>query len=169
MKRMIKNGFTLIELLVVISVIGILVSLAFVSFTQSQKQARDVQRKSDLAQYRTALEAFANANNGLFPYYDAVAVGARPMDEVCNAALTHYAASCPQDPKYSASRRYGYRSNGSGSLGDPTATKYLIYINAGLEVNTLGAPNGTTWVVCYNGNTGAVGNTWADINVFCPI
>lgn len=176
-------GFTLIELLIVISIIGILASFISMSFVNPQKQARDAQRKSDIAQYRTALEAFANANNGLYPYFgnplDAGGhpIGAKEMDDVCTAALTDYAASCPQDPKYSA-KIYGYKSNGSGSLGDPTATKYLIYVNGGLEVNTLGSvdgPNGTTWVVCYNGKTGAVNNHWGDvpgvpgIDTFCPV
>ena len=57
---MIKKGFTLIELLIVISIIGILVTIVSASFVTSQKQARDVQRKSDLKQYQNALENFAN-------------------------------------------------------------------------------------------------------------
>lgn len=54
MKR--SKGFTLIELMVVIAVIGILASIALVSLTGVQRSARDAQRKSDLASYRTALE-----------------------------------------------------------------------------------------------------------------
>jgi len=63
----VKNfGFTLIELLVVISVIGILASIALVSFGPAQKQARDTQRKSDLKQIRTALELYYN-DYGYYP------------------------------------------------------------------------------------------------------
>ena len=57
MKRMTK-GFTLIELMVVIAVIGILASVALVSLTGVQKSARDAQRKSDIATYRTAIERY---------------------------------------------------------------------------------------------------------------
>jgi prepilin-type N-terminal cleavage/methylation domain-containing protein len=58
-----KKGFTLIELLVVISIIGILASLALVSYSAAQKQTRGIQRKSDLSQLRTSLEAYYSANN----------------------------------------------------------------------------------------------------------
>ena len=62
-----KKGFTLIELLVVISIIGILASLALVSYSGAQKQTRDTERRSDLGQYRNALETYASSNSGLYP------------------------------------------------------------------------------------------------------
>jgi len=61
------KAFTLIEMLVVISLIGILTALALASFTSSQKQARDVVRKSDLKQYQTLLESYANMASGFYP------------------------------------------------------------------------------------------------------
>lgn len=61
-----QKGFTLIELMVVIAVIGILASIALVSLTGVQRSARDSQRKSDLASYRTALEGY-HANNTVYP------------------------------------------------------------------------------------------------------
>ena len=48
------SAFTLIELLVVISIIGILAAMVTVSFTASQRQARDAAKKSDLKQYQTS-------------------------------------------------------------------------------------------------------------------
>lgn len=51
-------GFTLPELLVVISLMGILVAISFSSFSQSRKSARDVKRKADLEQIRSALEIY---------------------------------------------------------------------------------------------------------------
>ena len=56
------SGFTLIELLVVISIIGILAGLTLSSYSGAQKQARDSQRKADLTQLKTALEAYYSAN-----------------------------------------------------------------------------------------------------------
>lgn len=44
--------------MVVIAVIGILASVALVSLTGVQRSARDAQRKSDVASYRTALERY---------------------------------------------------------------------------------------------------------------
>lgn len=61
MKR-IKKGFTLVELMVVITVIAILMTIAVVSFTRIQKQARDTKRKSDLRTLATALQAYFTEN-----------------------------------------------------------------------------------------------------------
>lgn len=66
-KLKIISGFTLLELLVVISIIGILAGLVLASFTGVQKGARDTNRSSDIKQYQTSLEQFANENSGLYP------------------------------------------------------------------------------------------------------
>jgi len=55
-KNMKKNrAFTLIEVLVVATIIGVLVTVAAVSFANSQKRARDARRKADLETVRQAL------------------------------------------------------------------------------------------------------------------
>lgn len=66
-KLKINRGFTLIELLVVMAIIGILAALALTSFNTAQKNSRDTRRKSDLQQYRNALEAYASNNKGVYP------------------------------------------------------------------------------------------------------
>jgi prepilin-type N-terminal cleavage/methylation domain-containing protein len=53
-----KKGFTLVELMVVITVIAILMTIAIVSFTRIQKQARDTKRKADIRTLETALQAY---------------------------------------------------------------------------------------------------------------
>lgn len=63
-----RNGFTLIELLIVIAIMAILGSLALSAFSTARKQARDVQRKSELTQYKTALESFYAAYQS-YPIY----------------------------------------------------------------------------------------------------
>jgi len=63
-----KKCFTLVELLVVIAIIGILAGLTLTGFGAARKNARDVTRKSDLAQYKASLEAYASNNNGAYPY-----------------------------------------------------------------------------------------------------
>ena len=56
-------GFTLIELLVVIAIVGTLSTVITVVFSSAQKNARDQQRKSDLAKIQVALEVYYSRYN----------------------------------------------------------------------------------------------------------
>lgn len=55
-----EQGFTLIELLVVITVIGILAGLIVANFSSARDRARDLKRKADLNQIKTALRLYYN-------------------------------------------------------------------------------------------------------------
>jgi len=145
-------AFTLIELLVVVSIIGILAALSMVSFSTAQKQARDTQRKSDLKQYQTALEAFANKqSSGLFPSRTT------KVDPSTLCSTLGISNSCPQDPK-TPTHDYSYISDGSGSL-NTDATQYILW--AYLE----GSSNYFT--VCSTGKTGT--SISAPSSLPCPI
>lgn len=61
-----QKGFTLLELLVVIAIIGLLTTIAIVSFNNTQAKARDAKRISDIRNIRTAVEAYF-ATNGSYP------------------------------------------------------------------------------------------------------
>ncbi len=138
MNKTIK-GFTLIELLVVISLIGLLAALALVSYTGTQKQARDVQRKSDLRQYQNSLEVFANKNDGIYPSY-----GSINATDLCG--LLGLGTNCPDDPRVDmAYLPYGFSADGPGD-GSTSATEYVLW--AELE-NT-----DEYWAVCSNGKAG---------------
>lgn len=137
-----KTGFTLIELLVVISIIGILAAMVTVSFTSSQRQARDTQRKSDLKQYQTSLESYANKNT-LFPSFTDSA-GASMSTTLCTSlAMT----GCPEDPKNASDATfvYKYQSNGSGSP-NVDAASYVLWAKLENSANY--------WVVCSIGKNG---------------
>lgn len=148
---MIKKGFTLIELLVVISVIGILASIALVSFGPAQKQARDTQRKSDIRQYQSSLENFANKGNGLFPSRTTA------VDASSLCTTLGISGTCPTDPK-APTTIYRYISDGSGSPNND-ASKYVLW--SSLE-NATGY-----WVICSTGKVGL--STTAPSSSSCPI
>ena len=136
MKEQVKNqkGFTLIELLVVISIIGILAGLTLSSYSGAQKQARDSQRKSDLNQYRNALEVYAGANNFKYPIY----TSQTNVTTLCSSYLSNIMGSCPTDPVSTYSYSY---------ISDLGGLQYVLW--ATLEA-------GGYWEVCGNGKTGKV-------------
>jgi len=78
------RGFTLIELLVVIAIIGLLATMAVVSFSGAQKKARDARRKADLAQIAKAAELFFDATGSYPP-------------EGCNPDVSNTDSSCTID------------------------------------------------------------------------
>jgi prepilin-type N-terminal cleavage/methylation domain-containing protein len=130
-----NKGFTLIELLVVISIIGILASLALASYSRAQKQARDTQRKSDLNQYRNALELYASESGG--SYYSFSGSSGYNLANFCGsgAILEKYMSQCPEDPTNSGDYIYRYQSNASG-------TAYILYV----DLEAAG-----WWYVCSSG------------------
>ena len=157
-----QKGFTLIEILIVIAIIGILASIGLNVYPQSQKQARDQQRKSDLRQYQAAIEAYANANNGNFP-----SLPGYPAVHLCLTAIDldgyGYIASCPEDVKTPVDSSFRYRYDSDGTASTATATKYIIY--AKLE-----SASNTHFVICSNGKVGDyIGDAVPNNNGACPI
>lgn len=128
-----KKGFTLVELLVVMAILGILMVVSLANFRTSQMKARDVQRKHDLKQIATALEAYMTDHGG---YPDdsnpspteggkikaCVCGSATPQNcdwdqdddpslrEFCDENNTVYMIKVPGDPGGSS---YCYKSGGS--------------------------------------------------------
>ena len=152
-------GFTLVELLVVISVIGVLASIVLVSFTGSQKQARDTQRKSDVKQYQLALENFANKKNGLYPRRN-ITVSADTT--LCtDMGLT----TCPSDPREArdATFDYKYQSDGTASDGTAAAANYVLWGKIENVSST------TYWVVCSNGKSGQLTTGIPPAGGACPL
>lgn len=130
------RAFTLVELLVVISIIGVLASIALVSFRNSQARSRDTQRKSNLKEMKSALELYysdygkyPSSSNGQIaacPYNPTTGIGvscAWGSGEFTDGVRVYFKIM-PQDP--SDGTHYYYR------VVDPgTNDKYQIF--AGLE------------------------------------
>lgn len=158
----VKKGFTLVEMLVVISLIGILAALALVSFASTQKQARDTQRKSDLRQYQNALEAYANLSSGLYPEFSAVRVASTTLCTSLNSKIEPD-ISCSEDPKSATNGTYNYISDGTGTSGTATATKYVVWGKLENSSST------TYWVICSTGKIGSYVSSSAPSSSTCPI
>lgn len=60
------SGFTLIELLIVITIIAVLIGMAYPAYVGIQERARKVQAKNDLMQIVTATTAFST-EYGVYP------------------------------------------------------------------------------------------------------
>lgn len=100
MRTKFKNspkGFTLLELLIVIVIIGILAVLIIPNLAAGPARARDTQRKQDLRNIKTALEAY-HVDNGNYP---------QALD-VLDDGSTPYMKTVPNDPKNSDPYVYSY-------------------------------------------------------------
>ena len=84
-----KKGFTFIEILVVVTIIGLLTTVATVSYRSANRKARDNKRKSDIEQVRAALEMY-RADNSQYP--------SGPWSGMI-ASIESYLNEGPQDPR----------------------------------------------------------------------
>ena len=103
-----KKGFTLFELLVSISIIGILVALATVSYSAAQRKARDARRTQDMKLIQTAAEQYYSLNNGNYPT-NWTAGASWTVDG--NRVLSSF----PSDPKNDATYNYSDNCNVTGT------------------------------------------------------
>ena len=150
------SAFTLIEVLMVTGIMGILVTIVAFVYPASQKRARDTSRLSDLKQWQTSLESYANRNNGIYP---AFITTEQPNGSSLCALLYPEYPPCPgpADPRAgetatcsSYTCNYQYISNAGGTM-------YVLF-------SPLEAPSDTTkpyFIICSAGVTGygAAGST----------
>lgn len=134
------GGYTLIELIIVSVVIGALATLFIVNYPASQQRARDTRRRNDIKQYQTALEGFANRNNGNYPVQT---TAAKPSTLCATLGLP---SPCLEDP------RDGTSSCISGVciyqyVTDISGTSYGLWARLERPQNT---PN-PLFVVCSSG------------------
>ena len=139
-----RSAFTLIELLVVISIIAVLMGLAFPAFQGVQNSARRTQAKNDLVQIVTAVNAFYTeygkypipgaapgdeytvglASNTTKALFDAL----RGLDATFNPRQIEFIK--PPDAKDTAAPRGGMGPPAEGQFYDPWGKPYVISIDA---------------------------------------
>jgi prepilin-type N-terminal cleavage/methylation domain-containing protein len=143
-----NKGFTLIELLVVISIIGILATLLISRYGMAEKSARDTQRKSDLSQYRNALENYASQKGGAYP--KRTTQGDAAVGEPCTSlsGVGKYLSICLTDPRSEPDGEFYYRYQ-----TDAGGLNYVL----GALMET-GEETTNYWFICSNGISGAKGS-----------
>jgi len=134
MKRHNKpQGFTLIELLLVMAVVGVMGTFFINSYPSGRKRAQDSVIKTDLSQYQSSLETYANLNSGVYP----TSTSESTMGSICSYLNTNACTSTD-------ALNYRYHSSGS-----------FYYIWAELQTSST---TGETvyYVVCSSGARGEI-------------
>lgn len=103
-----QTGFTIIELLMVISIIGILVTVAFTSFTGIQQDARDARRREDIDSLNTAIQKYRN-DLGTYP------VAADYTELISILQTGDYISAVPKDPIDGGDHVFQYISDADGT------------------------------------------------------
>lgn len=190
-----KRGFTLIELLVVIAIIGILATIAVVSYTNAVAKSRDAKRMTDVQSIASALEMYYSehksyvndsANTDCYKSQSdsgkvISADSSKDSEWSClNNAYSGYISSMPKDPKNgefadeAKGVKYQYFVNATKPDGSGRKNSYCVFAEA-LETDTgngadLFAGSDPTGINGYNGcNTyeaGVIAGTYSDNRVF---
>lgn len=91
-----KRGFTLMELLITMGIIVLLMGVGVVSYSQTNKKARDSKRKADIESIRSALELY-RTDQGQYPALTVDGSNCITSTSITSGAIT-YLANLPTDP-----------------------------------------------------------------------
>jgi prepilin-type N-terminal cleavage/methylation domain-containing protein/prepilin-type processing-associated H-X9-DG protein len=111
-----KRGFTLIELLVVIAIIAILASILFPVFAKARAKARQATCTSQVRQIATAVQMYAQDNQGQYPGVDGGSWSSKLTNYLGNSDKMF---QCPEDTSGTGRNSYAFagvliRTDGSG-------------------------------------------------------
>jgi general secretion pathway protein G len=106
MKTRKSKGFTMIELLVSVTIIAVLTVIGAVSYSSVNKRSRDVKRKSDLEQIRSALEMY-RSDQAEYPNAGLTVGSFTNTTALASFTVPSYMPSVPSDPN--ADKSYYYQ------------------------------------------------------------
>jgi prepilin-type N-terminal cleavage/methylation domain-containing protein len=108
-----KSGFTLLEMLVVVGIISIILGATLVSYSTSQKKARDTKRKTDLRYISEALEQYYSICSYTYP---PIAMVVKDASITCASNIPPITtlSKIPGDPLSGSNYRYT-QPNGTSS------------------------------------------------------
>jgi prepilin-type N-terminal cleavage/methylation domain-containing protein len=151
-----RRGFTLVEIIVVVSVIAVLSTVAYASFGEARKKARDTQRVSNISTLQTALRIM-NDEIGSYPVYiNGIIIG---EGAVLDTTLSSYLSSTISDPSGSgADTTYEYVYDSSFDCAVAGTGRKVLYAKT---MERTGAGNWTT--VCGTNSGGTSANTYGVI------
>ena len=149
-------GFTMIEIMIVMTIIGLIVGMGGMAYSNAVRQGRDARRKVDLDQIRSALELYrSNETDATYPTSTS---GTPPY--LSQALVTSY-IKVPMDPSNKKSYYYTSSQSDGSACGfaatycrDYTLATYLE--TAKVSSDCAGVPD----LSCY----GANGSTAVDCN-----
>jgi prepilin-type N-terminal cleavage/methylation domain-containing protein len=136
-----QRAFTLIELMVAVAIIGILTTVATVSFRNVRERARDSQRQNDLTQLKVVLSTYYNAQTPqTYVTANSRITLNNTNDALTNALKPNYIKQIPLDPLNTGNYVYRYQSFN-------TARDFTLYGTLENTSNRKGWGGGTAWVV----------------------
>ena len=110
-----EKGFTLIEIVLVLAIAGLLLVIVFLAVSGAQKSRRDTQRKNDLAQIASQVEAYASNTGGTYPANQAA---------FANVLTNTYKLANAKDPLTGTVYNYAALATPSGSI--PAGVGYTL-------------------------------------------
>lgn len=128
------RGFTLIEIMVSVSIMVILTIIGVVSYSKINMRSRDVKRKSDIEQVRSALEMYRSD----YGYYPNIVANTWKEASGLSVLVPEYIPAIPSDPQAPDSNYYYVATN-----KDLQSLKFYGYCLCGKLETSSGTPTCT--------------------------
>jgi len=109
MYRPSEKAFTLVEIIVVVSIVALLMTFGFSSYTSAQRRARDTKRVADMNEFINAINTFQLEERR-----------GPNEDDFCESSIGNSGGSCPVSPPQSRWVRGGVWNDlvGGGYLSE---------------------------------------------------